>query len=529
MQITNTFRDGAFPSSQGGGALTPDVASQIRKQRLRHRLIWLRRTAGLWWYRILLIALVSYLAPMLAPLALANPKVLVVFAGLGPVLILVYWIFKRLEFGLLATAVTATAFFPTILQIKSLAIAPAPLLVVVLFAALLIQVAFHVRKPVWPSFYALWPVLGLIVIAIVSQVMIQFTWTHPVPHKINTNPIYYDEIFGVALFFYPFMILTLTTAALTNKDKWIEYIKIGYMATSVLAALIIIVKFKSINATIYTFRFSTPMIGWMSLRALAQLLGLGTMLGWAHFLHAKTWRRRLIYGAVTGISLAGVYLALENSWWLEVGLALVVITFVYSRKLSFFFCLGALPLLPLVKYELAKLQQVKSADYYRLVIWQDALRVWKKQPIFGVGPGNFWAYDQFFTQLPVTLRNCNKTGLCVAHNGYLQVLVEMGPLGLFFWLSFIAVIAYISYQLFRRSNTPETVADRILGLVSLGLVIGSAAGDFFAGSFFMQPRQIGGFNDFPQVITSWIIWGCVMYKDQLWRIERRRLKKEGMI
>jgi O-antigen ligase len=229
-------------------------------------------------------------------------------------------------------------------------------------------------------------------------------------------------------------------------------------------------------------------------------------------------------------------------------MAFLVMTVVYSRKLFLFCCIAALPLLPLVKAELAKLQQVKSADSYRIYIWQDALRVWSKQPFLGVGPGNFWAYDQRFTQLPLLLRDCNKTGLCVAHNGYLQVLGEMGPIGLFFYLSFIVVMITISLRLIRRSRVQEKPSsgilawlgfrlyhdseetrNRILGLVGLGLIFGSAAGDFFAGSFFLQPRQIGGFNDIPQVLTSWIIWGCIMYKDQLWRMARKKLQYEGKI
>jgi len=208
-----------------------------------------------------------------------------------------------------------------------------------------------------------------------------------------------------------------------------------------------------------------------------------------------------------------------------------------------------LPLLPVVKSEFSKLQQVKSADSFRLIIWQDALRVWSKQPLIGVGPGNFWAYDQRFTQLPFYLRDFNKTGLGVAHNGFLQVLGELGPIGLFFYLSFIAVIIVVSVRMFRRSRVQKITTgknvlrwldlhyyveseqrlDRMLALVALGLICGSAVGDFFAGSFFLQPRQIGGFNDLPQVLTSWLIWGCVLYKDQIWRMARKKLRYQGKI
>src|SRR2546430_5993689 len=162
----------------------------------------------------------------------------------------------------------------------------------------------------------------------------------------------------------------------------------------------------------------------MSLRALATLLALACMIAYARFLYAHTWRLRLMYGGIMVWCLASVYFTLENSWWIEVAIALFVMTLVYSRRLLLTFCVIVLPFFPIIKAEIAKLQQVKSVDSLRFVIWQDALRVWSKQPVLGVGPGNFWTYDQRFTRLPVLLANFQKTGLGVAHNGYLQALGE---------------------------------------------------------------------------------------------------------
>ena len=168
--------------------------------------------------------------------------------------------------------------------------------------------------------------------------------------------------------------------------------------------------------------------------------------------------------------------------------------------------------------------------------------MWSKQFLLGVGPGNFWAYDVRFTQLPKYLREFNKTGLGVSHNGYLQMLAEVGPLGLLCYVSFIAVMVVIAVQLYRRSRAPvkplrgffgwlgfqlsvesEKRSGRILALIGLGLVCGSAIGDITSGAFFLQPRQFGSSGGLPQVMTSWIVWGCVMYKDQLWRTANRAL------
>ncbi len=160
-------------------------------------------------------------------------------------------------------------------------------------------------------------------------------------------------------------------------------------------------------------------------------------------------------------------------------------------------------------------------------------------------PGNFWAYDQRFTQLPKNLRNFSRTGLGVTHNGYLQILGELGPLGVVFYVSFIVVIIVIAVRLYQRSKIPKKPArgilklldlnlvcesekrhDHILALVVIGISCGLAVGDFVSGGFFLQPRQVGSSNDLVRIFITWIIWGCVIYKDQLWRMARRGLKTE---
>jgi len=91
----------------------------------------------------------------------------------------------------------------------------------------------------------------------------------------------------------------------------IEYIQYGFLSAAVICALIVIVRFKSIGADIYTFRFSEPSIGYMSLRALAQILALGAMIAYANFLYATRWLLRLVYGTAMVTCLLAVYFTLE--------------------------------------------------------------------------------------------------------------------------------------------------------------------------------------------------------------------------
>lgn len=506
------------------GGSTLNIAEQLRQQQVRHRRTLQMRTLEFWWPRVLTIILAAVVAVVLGQYVLIFPKPILI--GIVAI-VAAFFIVKYTEFGLLVMAVTATAFFPMAFQVKSLDVYPVLPVLLLLVFTLIIQTAFRVREFVWPSFWAIWPQYGLILAAILSTIMIQFTWVGGVPKKVSSSPIIYDELFGVAFYFIPLIVMTLVTLILSKREKLTVYIIRTFLIVGCIGSAIVVIEFKRIGATIYTFRFSEPMIWWMKLKALAQLMSLSAMIAYAYCLYAKNWKLRIFFAALTGLSLLGVYFSLENSWWLEIAMALLTMTIFYSRKFFFACCVAALPAIPLIKAELAKLSTVKAADYYRFIIWQDMLRVWKMRPILGVGPGDLWNYDQHFTHLPRFLRDFSKTGLGVSHNGFIQVLGETGVVGEFFYIAFIAVFFYIAFRLFLRSKAPDKLPDRILALVAMGLVIGSAFGDFTSGAFFLQPRQLGSAGGLPQVITSWIVWGCVVYKDQVWRIAQRKQKHEN--
>jgi len=518
MHIANSFPDNAFSPSQGRNAPPPEVAAAFRRQRQRYGLLHFRRSLRFWWYRILLVLLGTVAAVVLGPLLFTFPKEII---GGAAVLVLFFWAIRRLEFGLVFLAILTTAFSPKAVSLKSVDIYPVEILAVMLFAAILVQSAFHIRKYTFPSFWTIWPQLGLISLAVISEIMIQVTWIPLVPHKLNTTPLIYSEILAIFMYCIPMVIMLITSAGLSLNEQLVEKIENWFLGLAVTAALVVGFEFRRIGADIYTFRYTEPVIIYMSLRSLAQLMALAAMISYARFLTAVRWKQRIIYGVALVLTLAGVYFTLENSWWVELAVAMIVITLMFSRRLLLAFCILCLPLIPLVKAELTKLQTVKSADAYRLIIWQDALRIWGKRPILGVGPGNFWSYDQVYTHLPFLLRNFDTTGLGVAHNGMLQTLGELGPLGVVCLFAFVVVVFLTAWRMFRRSTSPDKRNDRILGLVCMGLVIGSLAGDFFSGSFFLPPRQIGSFKDLPQVLSTWIIFGCLFYRDKIWRLAQK--------
>lgn len=556
----------------------PDLKTQLAQQQAYHRRIYWRRRLSFWWPRLLLVVL-ACLVGIEGGQILALLPLNLVFAICGALLLLPAFIavLKRQQFALLVFALGTTALAPKIVTVKSADIYPSEVFIGVLFCILLVQSAFSVRKVFLPPLRAYWPHLFLIFLAVISNVVVQAFWTHGVPHKINSNPIIYDEILGCIVFTFPVMTYVIVCMIVSTNERLIRYIQRIFIIAALITCIVVLYDFKRIGGDIYTFRFSEPHILWMSLRAIAQLLVLGCLLAYARFLCAPNGRVRFLYGLITVLCLVCVILCLENSWWLEVGVGAIIMTIVYSRRLLVTYIALLLPFVPLLKAELEKLQSVKTDDAVRLIIWQDSLRVWSKQPLLGVGPGNFWAYDQAFTNLPKALRNCNATGLCVAHNAYLQILGECGPIGLFLFVAFPVIMIVLATMLYRRARLPrkrdernmatsilsrigldyvvlpERVKkphekpgfwhrlartfcddnrsvrheDQVLALSILGLTLGSLVADFFAGGFFIPPRQISVLTEMPQVVTSWIMWGILMYKDQVWRLACMKAKRSG--
>ena len=509
----------ASEPTPGVNALPPAIAEQFRALRRRYRRMDARRALGVWWYRVLLVVLGGCLAAILGEVVVFQWKI-VLAVVLAP--LIVFLMMRRLEVGLVLMGAAAAPLFPPVVAVKSVNIYPAEAALGLLLVAIIVLAACRVRVFVWPSLWAIWPQIGLIALAIISELMIQVTWTAQVPHRINATPVAYSELLGIVQYCVPLAIIVVTTACLTGHAHWINRLETAFLLFAGLAALMVCVEFKRIGADVYMYRYSEPMIFYMQLGALAQYMGLGAMIAYARALCADGWRRRLAYLALTALCVIAVYFTLENSRWVYTGIGLIVITLVFSRRLFLSLCALSLPLLPVALSVFNNIMAVKGTrDSNRLTVWQDMLRIWSKHPVFGVGPGNVWSYDQISTNLPLYLRNLASDGLGVAHNGVLQILTELGPLGVVCYYAFALLVMIMAIRLYRRSRTPEQRADRILALICLGLIFGSLAADPVSGIFFLPPSQIGGWNDLPRVMSTWIMFGCLIYKDTLWRTSRR--------
>lgn len=491
---------------QKGSAVTPPEEQQSYYQR-----IFCARFIQRWCLYTLL--LVPGVALCICLAMLINVTVIGVFAGIIGVVMLAVAASSE-PCALVLLTLCTTEFIPRVASLKTLNVYPIALFMPFLLLVFITRRVFEIRHYNWPALRVIWPMIGLVALGIISNVMIQLSWSPGVEHQENGNPLVYSEVLGILLYLLPLVLVIVAVALLTNRERWIGHIISLFRVLALLAASIVLIDFARLHTSFYAYRFAEPTIGWISLQGLAMPISLGCIVSYTFLLHGNGWQMRLLCTGELLLCMFALCVTLQNSWWIEVVIGIIIVTALYSRRLLVALILIGIVVLVLLQGQLAMLQNVKAGDVYRLVVWQDMLRVWETHPLLGVGPGNVWTYDQHLTHLPLLLRDFNATGLGVAHNGYLQVLAELGPLGVVLLLALLFLLGLACWRLYQRSSDRERLPDRILALAALGLLGGSAVADITSGAFFYLNSQIGGFNALPTLLNNWMIFALVLYKDQ---------------
>jgi hypothetical protein len=96
----------------------------------------------------------------------------------------------------------------------------------------------------------------------------------------------------------------------------------------------------------------------------------------------------------------------------------------------------------------------------RTALWQTAIRLFQRNPVFGEGPGSFfytvWTRPYDFPELRIVEH---------VHNYYLQILAETGVAGLLLWLVILLTILLPAFARL-RCDKPDPDTARIYGLVA---------------------------------------------------------------
>jgi len=194
---------------------------------------------------------------------------------------------------------------------------------------------------------------------------------------------------------------------------------------------------------------------------------------------ALTWAR----GNWTGLFLAlwfflllGRPLVQQSSRMVVVGTMLVII------PLAFIAAQAVVPS-SLVEERIGEMDNVLG----RFETWRIALRQGLEQPITGIGLNNT---RDLLAQSRTSIAEASGTGFTytTVHNSFLTFFAELGVVGLVLYLSIIASIMRIGWQLYRKGRT-KTLQWR--GVAIMATLLGYLAPGFFANTL-----QMFGFGHF---------------------------------
>ncbi len=220
-------------------------------------------------------------------------------------------------------------------------------------------------------------------------------------------------------------------------------------------------------------------------------------------LYATKIKTRLFWGISTVLISIAVVLAFGREGWVGLFLAIMVMASFRVQNWSaiiVFLLAAPLVLVLIIVVDPSVTDFFNPSKVYgsdRLTIWQDAIMIWQKSPIFGVGAGNYQFFDRTYS--------VDKVG--VAHNQYLEILAEMGLQGLLCYLWLYVVIGIRSLQAFFKAKTRLA---RSIALAQIGVFTSILMGGFFEDFFLPSAASGGGTGAFLQASYRWILFGLVL-------------------
>jgi O-antigen ligase len=220
------------------------------------------------------------------------------------------------------------------------------------------------------------------------------------------------------------------------------------------------------------FRYAIALFPWGSTSCLFWL--------WltAHTFSQLLLNRHLsfVQRALLGVVLVGTLYAVLvqtfdwKSGWVPVLVVMAAIVGLRWPRLILLALIPALFVAPFLVMELIAGDEYSYST--RIDAWLLMLEMIKANPIFGLGPSNYYAYSTLFSIRGYSV-NFN------SHNQYIDLVAQIGVVGLFCYLWFFAAVARLGWGL--RQRVPAGFAHAYLygtlgGLC--GMLIASALGDW---------------------------------------------------
>ncbi len=393
--------------------------------------------------------------------------------------------------------VFSSLFVPFTLSTGSQSPIVASLLLTALFGGLwLLRLAFEREKERWPKAPAVVPLLGFMVVSVISFFWSEI-WRDPM---IPPWFLYRARLGGLGVMVLSPLALWLAAAHLRHPRQMDRLVGMFLIAGALGAVQILAGRplFPFLNTgglfPMWLFSFGAaflvfrPMSSWLR-------LGLGLMLGiWG-------W-----YVLVPGISWI--------SGWLPPIVALLVVIWLRSRRL-FALVFGALLLLTVIYWRPLQFwvfdYNYQTSGTTRLAAWLRNWQVTREHLLFGTGPAGYAAY--YMTYFP--------DQAMATHNNYLDVLAQTGLIGMGFFLWFLAALGREIYQIWRWVRESDHQARALVaGLVGgfTGLLVAMGLGDWFLP--FPYTQTIAGYR---YTVWGWLFAGAAVAMGRYYRSLRIQL------
>lgn len=247
--------------------------------------------------------------------------------------------------------------------------------------------------------------------------------------------------------------------------------------------------------------------------------GLGTLIvlfntiTFSQFLYARTGKARAYWGITSLVLCIGVIMALGRESWIELFLTILLMVFLRTKNWSVLLVLlSPLLIIVFVPGVLDFFDPTKVYGSDRLIIWQDAINLWQRNPIFGIGAGNFQFFNRVYAK--------DKVGL--AHNQFLGVLAEMGIPGI---IAFLWLLVAVGVKTVKSFIAATTRLGKSVALTYVGFYVTIIFGGFFTGIFIPSAAAGGGTGAFVDASYRWILFGLVLSIPN-WEKEAAQMEQE---
>jgi putative inorganic carbon (HCO3(-)) transporter len=186
---------------------------------------------------------------------------------------------------------------------------------------------------------------------------------------------------------------------------------------------------------------------------------------------------RMIAIPVLGILILGLILSYSRAAWLSLTIsfiAFLILRFKINYKVVFlsifFLILAFLTFQDQIWMKLEKNKQASSKNFAehiqsisnistdasnteRINRWSSAIRMFKKRPFFGWGPGTYqFVYAPFQSSKEKTIISTNTGDKGNAHSEYIGPLSEQGVFGLLCYLGIIITVIYTAIRVYKRAQ-----------------------------------------------------------------------------